>query len=108
MEPRGGAARPRRLSIEQLADDVLVASMLHLPEFADDIDAPVTPQGLPAAGLIPRLPDGLIEQLVEALRHAPEDHAGHEVDLVEMAVGHDRGGPFGARRASAGWPRRAC
>ena len=73
------------LSIEQLADDVLVASMLHLPEFADDIDAPVTPKGYRLLSLIPRLHDGLVEQLVEAFDSLPKLLRATEADLVEMA-----------------------
>ena len=51
--------------------------MLHLPDGTTDLDAAVQPRGYRLLARIPRLPESVIDRIVERFGNLPEDHAGH-------------------------------
>jgi diadenylate cyclase len=53
------------LGTEDLLDLKAVASMLHLPSAQADLDASMQPRGFRLLSKIPRLPEGVIERIVE-------------------------------------------
>lgn len=55
-----------QLDTEDLLDLKLVADVLHLPMGAADLDAPLQPKGYRLLSRIPRLPDTIIGNIVEA------------------------------------------
>ena len=54
-----------RLDTELLLDLKAVAEVLHLPEGVTDLDAPVQPKGHRLLARIPRLPESVIDRVVE-------------------------------------------
>lgn len=53
------------LDAEELLDLKRVAEMLHLPEGATDLDAPLPPRGFRLLARIPRLPESVVDAIVE-------------------------------------------
>jgi diadenylate cyclase len=53
------------LSTDDLLDLKIVSTTLHLPGSSTDLDANLTPRGYRLLAKVPRLPDGVIESIVE-------------------------------------------
>ena len=53
-------------------------STLQLPGESADLDAGVQPRGYRLLARIPRLPESVVERIVDRFGIAPEDHAGHD------------------------------
>ena len=64
------------LSTEDLLDLKAVGAALHLPDKQLDLDESLQPRGFRLLAKIPRLPEPIIERIVDPLRQPPEDHAG--------------------------------
>ena len=75
----------RALSATELLDLSAVARCYGLPTSPDALDSPVSPRGYRLLARVPRLPAGIIDRLVDALRRAAE------------AAGRHHRGPAGRR-----------
>lgn len=74
-----------RLDLEDLSDDLGVASMLRLPETVDDLNVPLTPRGYRMLSSIPRLPSRVIASIVESFGSLPKIMRAAEDDFVNAA-----------------------
>jgi diadenylate cyclase len=79
------------LDTDQLLDLKRVAAMLHLPEGVSDLDAPVQPKGYRLLSRIPRLPDNVIDNIVERFGNLSKIMRATIDDLDEVeGVGETR------------------
>lgn len=79
------------LDTEALLDLKAVASMLHLAEAANDLDAPVQPKGYRLLSRIPRLPENVIARIVERFGNLSKVMRATIDDLEEVeGVGESR------------------
>lgn len=79
------------LDTDQLLDLKRVAGMLHLPEGVSDLDAPVQPKGYRLLSRIPRLPDNVIDNIVERFGNLSKIMRATIDDLDEVeGVGETR------------------
>jgi len=79
------------LDTEALLDLKAVASMLHLAEAANDLDAPVQPKGYRLLSRIPRLPENVIARIVERFGNLSKIMRATIDDLEEVeGVGESR------------------
>ena len=80
-----------RLDTEMLLDLKAVAEVLHLPEGATDLDAPVQPKGHRLLARIPRLPEAVIDRVVERFGSLDKILRATEADLDQVeGVGDHR------------------
>lgn len=79
------------LDAEELLDLKRVGEMLHLPEGATDLDSPLTPKGYRLLARIPRLPDNVVEAIVERFGNLSKIMRATIDDLDEVeGVGETR------------------
>ena len=79
------------LETDALLDLKTVAAMLHLPEGTNDLDAAVQPKGYRLLNRIPRLPDSIIENIVERFGNLPKIMRATIDDLDDVdGVGETR------------------
>ncbi len=95
------------MGTEELLDATAVAATLQMPGETVDLDANVQPRGYRLLARIPRLPESVVERIVEPVRHPAEDHAGHDRRPRRRRRGRRHQGPGHQGRALAAWPSRA-
>jgi diadenylate cyclase len=79
------------LDTDHLLDFKSVASVLHLPAGADDLDATVEPRGHRLLSKVPRLPDSVIDAIVERFGSLQKIMRATIPDLVDVeGVGENR------------------
>lgn len=87
-EAMGGLSE---LDTEDLLDLTAVADVLHLPEGATDLDASLQPRGYRLLTRIPRLPETVIDQIVERFGTLPKIMRATLDDLEDVdGVGEHR------------------
>ncbi len=87
-EARGGLAS---LDTDHLLDFKSVAAVLHLPVDADDLDASVEPRGHRLLSKVPRLPESVIDAIVEQMGSLQKIMRATIPDLVNVeGVGENR------------------
>ena len=80
-----------KLDTETLLDLKAVAEVLHLPQGVGDLDAPVAPKGYRLLARIPRLPEPVIDRIVERFGNLSKLMRATEADLDEVeGVGDHR------------------
>jgi diadenylate cyclase len=79
-----------RLDTETLLDLKAVADVLHLPDGSTDLDAPVQPKGHRLLARIPRLPESVIDRVVERFGSLAKilRATEHDLDQVEGVGDH--------------------
>jgi diadenylate cyclase len=79
------------LSTEELLDLKKVVSVLHLPDHLSELDANVQPRGYRLLAKIPRLPDAIVDNIVERFNSLPKILKASVADLDEVeGVGETR------------------
>lgn len=79
------------LATEDLVDLKRVAGVLHLPEGVTDLDAPLQPKGHRLLARIPRLPESVVDHIVERFGNLPTIMRATIADLDEVeGVGESR------------------
>jgi diadenylate cyclase len=79
------------LETDQLLDLGEVADVLHLPDGAGDLDAPLQPKGFRLLARIPRLPDPVVDHIVERFGNLPKIMRATIDDLDDVeGVGESR------------------
>ena len=80
-----------KLDTEMLLDLKAVAEVLHLPQGVSDLDGAVTPKGYRLLARIPRLPEQVIDRIVERFGNLSKLMRATEADLDEVeGVGDHR------------------
>jgi diadenylate cyclase len=91
------------LGTDELLDLKAVGSMLHLPEESDDLDTSLEPRGFRMLSKVPRLPEPVIDHIVDRFSNLQKIMRATTEDLVDV----ERVGETRARAIKEGLSRLA-